>query len=85
MMQGGPQMHTIAAKAVNFGECATPEYAGLRPQVIANAKVLAEALGSRAFARRPVAPIPICRCTTCSRCSSRVSMPKPVATRQGSR
>ena len=27
MMQGGPQMHTIAAKAVNFKECATPEYA----------------------------------------------------------
>ena len=31
MMQGGPQMHTIAAKAVNFKECATPEYAGVRP------------------------------------------------------
>ena len=27
MMQGGPQMHTIAAKAVNFKECGTPEYA----------------------------------------------------------
>jgi len=25
MMQGGPLMHTIAAKAVNFAECATPE------------------------------------------------------------
>jgi glycine hydroxymethyltransferase len=26
MMQGGPLMHTVAAKAVNFKECATPEY-----------------------------------------------------------
>ena len=41
MMQGGPQMHTIAAKAVNFKECATPEYAAYTRQVVANAKVLA--------------------------------------------
>ena len=47
MMQGGPQMHTIAAKAVNFKECATPEYQAYATQVIANAKVLAEALGER--------------------------------------
>ena len=47
MMQGGPQMHTIAAKAVNFKECATPEYAAYTRQVVANAKVLAEALGER--------------------------------------
>ena len=45
MMQGGPQMHTIAAKAVNFKECATPEYAAYTRQVVANAKVLAESLG----------------------------------------
>ena len=45
MMQGGPQMHSIAAKAVNFKECATPEYAAYTRQVVANAKVLAEALG----------------------------------------
>jgi glycine hydroxymethyltransferase len=37
MMQGGPLMHTIAAKAVNFKECATP--------VIANAAQLATSLG----------------------------------------
>ena len=47
MMQGGPQMHTIAAKAVNFKECATPEYAAYTRQVVANAKVLAEGLGER--------------------------------------
>ncbi|MEO6789745.1 MAG: serine hydroxymethyltransferase [Ornithinibacter sp.] len=45
MMQGGPQMHTIAANAVNFKECATPEYAAYTRQVIANAKVLAQTLG----------------------------------------
>ncbi|WP_411283802.1 serine hydroxymethyltransferase [Lapillicoccus sp.] len=45
MMQGGPQMHTIAAKAVNFKECATPEYAAYATQVIANARQLATSLG----------------------------------------
>ncbi len=45
MMQGGPQMHTIAAKAVNFKECATPAYQQYATQVIANAKVLAQSLG----------------------------------------
>ncbi|MBM6405491.1 serine hydroxymethyltransferase [Phycicoccus sp. CSK15P-2] len=47
MMQGGPQMHTVAAKAVNFKECATPEYAEYTRQVVANAAVLAEALGEQ--------------------------------------
>ncbi len=47
MMQGGPQMHSIAAKAVNFKECATPEYAAYTHQVIDNARVLAEGLGER--------------------------------------
>ncbi|MGN6414352.1 serine hydroxymethyltransferase [Flexivirga sp.] len=45
MMQGGPQMHSIAAKAVNFKECATPEYAAYARQVIANAQQLAASLG----------------------------------------
>ena len=47
MMQGGPQMHTIAAKAVNFKECATPEYAAYARQVIANAQQLATSLGEK--------------------------------------
>ena len=46
MMQGGPQMHSIAAKAVNFKECATPEYAAYARQVVENADVLATALGA---------------------------------------
>ncbi|WP_068397149.1 serine hydroxymethyltransferase [Kribbia dieselivorans] len=44
MMQGGPLMHVIAAKAVNFKECATPEYQQYATQVIENSKVLAAAL-----------------------------------------
>ncbi len=47
MMQGGPQMHSIAAKAVNFKECSTPAYQEYAHQVIANARVLAGALGER--------------------------------------
>lgn len=47
MMQGGPQMHTIAAKAVNFKECATPEYQQYAQDVIANSKVLADELLQR--------------------------------------
>jgi glycine hydroxymethyltransferase len=44
MMQGGPQMHTIAAKAVNFKEAATPEYAQYATEVIANSRQLAASL-----------------------------------------
>ncbi|WP_374970086.1 serine hydroxymethyltransferase [Terrabacter sp. BE26] len=44
MMQGGPQMHTIAAKAVNFKEAATPEYAQYAKDVIANSQQLAASL-----------------------------------------
>ena len=44
MMQGGPQMHTIAAKAVNFKECATPDYAAYVKAVIANSQALAAGL-----------------------------------------
>ena len=47
MMQGGPQMHTIAAKAVNFKECATPEYQQYAKDVIANSKVLSQELLTR--------------------------------------
>ncbi|MFI5872705.1 serine hydroxymethyltransferase [Streptomyces sp. NPDC051445] len=42
--QGGPQMHTVAAKAVAFGEAATPAFTAYAHQVVANARVLAAAL-----------------------------------------
>jgi glycine hydroxymethyltransferase len=42
--QGGPMMHTIAAKAVAFGEALTPEFKAYAAAVVDNAQVLAEAL-----------------------------------------
>lgn len=47
--QGGAQMHTIAAKAVAFGEAATPAFNGYAHQVVANARVLAGALEAEGF------------------------------------
>jgi glycine hydroxymethyltransferase len=44
--QGGAQMHTIAAKAVAFGEAATEEFARYAHQVVANARALAAALAA---------------------------------------
>lgn len=46
MMQGGPLMHAVAAKAVNLAECATPEYQAYARQVIANAQALTASLAS---------------------------------------
>jgi len=48
-MQGGPLMHTIAAKAVAFQEALMPEFASYQGQVILNAKALAEGLIKRGF------------------------------------
>ncbi|MEU0025751.1 serine hydroxymethyltransferase [Streptomyces sp. NPDC006335] len=42
--QGGAQMHTIAAKAVAFGEAASPAFSAYAHQVVANARVLAARL-----------------------------------------
>jgi glycine hydroxymethyltransferase len=44
MMQGGPLMHAVAAKAVALKEASTPEYQAYARQVIANAQVLTESL-----------------------------------------
>jgi glycine hydroxymethyltransferase len=44
--QGGAQMHTIAAKAVAFGEAATPAFTAYAHQVVANARVLAQSLAA---------------------------------------
>ncbi|MBR3379807.1 MAG: serine hydroxymethyltransferase [Bacillus sp. (in: Bacteria)] len=43
-VQGGPQMHAIAAKAVAFGEALQPEFKSYIEKVLDNAKVLAEEL-----------------------------------------
>ena len=42
--QGGPHMHTIAAKAVAFGEALRPEFAAYTQQIVKNAAVLADEL-----------------------------------------
>lgn len=43
-IQGGPLMHTIAAKAVCFGEALKPEFKEYQNQIVKNAKVLSEEL-----------------------------------------
>ncbi len=47
--QGGPLMHTIAAKAVAFGEALRPEFKAYQQQILSNAQALAEALRSRGY------------------------------------
>lgn len=47
--QGGPHMHTIAAKAVAFGEALKPEFRKYAQDVIDNARTLAESLQKRGF------------------------------------
>lgn len=48
-IQGGPLMHSIAAKAVTFGEALLPEFRDYQLQVVANAQSLARALIERGF------------------------------------
>lgn len=48
-MQGGPHMHTIAAKAVAFGEALRPEFKDYAAQIVKNAAVLADELQKRGF------------------------------------
>lgn len=47
--QGGPHMHTIAAKAVAFGEALDSNFKSYSHQVVKNAQTLAEELISRGF------------------------------------
>lgn len=47
--QGGPQMHTIAAKAVSFYEALRPEFKDYAKQIVKNADVLAKELQKRGF------------------------------------
>jgi glycine hydroxymethyltransferase len=43
-LQGGPHMHTIAAKAIAFREASTAEFRGYAKAVIANAQAFSDAL-----------------------------------------
>ncbi|NNF52932.1 MAG: serine hydroxymethyltransferase [Acidimicrobiales bacterium] len=47
--QGGPQEHSIAAKAVAFAEALTDEFKTYSAQVVANAQALATTLGEEGF------------------------------------
>ena len=47
--QGGPLMHTIAAKAVCFGEALKPEFKEYANRIVKNCAVLADALISEGF------------------------------------
>lgn len=48
-IQGGPLMHTIAAKAVAFKEALDSSFETYQKQVVANAKALAEELMARGY------------------------------------
>ncbi|MBC7512474.1 serine hydroxymethyltransferase [Candidatus Saccharibacteria bacterium] len=48
-MQGGPHMHSIAAKAVAFHEALQPEFKVYAEQVLKNASVLADELNKHGF------------------------------------
>ncbi|MER5971237.1 serine hydroxymethyltransferase [Streptomyces sp. NPDC002055] len=48
--QAGAQMHTVAAKAVAFGEAAGPAFAAYAHQVVANARALADGLAAEGLA-----------------------------------
>ncbi|HAN71691.1 MAG TPA: serine hydroxymethyltransferase [Actinobacteria bacterium] len=52
MMQGGPLMHAVAAKAVALKEAATPAYQAYAQEVIRNAQALAAGLAAEGM--RPV-------------------------------
>jgi len=49
MLQGGPLMHVIAAKAVCFGEALTDSFRAYQKRVVENAAALARALQGREF------------------------------------
>ena len=48
-IQGGPMMHTIAAKAVALGEAMTSEFKAYAAAVVANAQMLASTIADASF------------------------------------
>jgi glycine hydroxymethyltransferase len=48
-LQGGPQQHTTAAKAVCFKEALNPAFAAYASQIVRNAKILAATLAEAGF------------------------------------
>ncbi len=48
-IQGGPLVHSIAAKAVALRECAGPDFESYARQIVANAQTLAEVLAAKGW------------------------------------
>ncbi|NOZ77369.1 MAG: serine hydroxymethyltransferase [Euryarchaeota archaeon] len=48
-IQGGPLMHSIAAKAVAFKEAMSPEFRDYQAQVVKNARVLSDELAGKGY------------------------------------
>ncbi len=48
-IQGGPLMHSIAAKAVTFKEAMSPEFVNYQKQIVKNSKALADELINKGF------------------------------------
>lgn len=48
-IQGGPLMHTIAAKAVAFREAMRPSFVRYQRQIVRNARALADAMAQQGF------------------------------------
>ncbi len=48
-IQGGPLMHSIAAKAVTFKEAMSPEFVNYQKQIVKNSKALADELMNKGF------------------------------------
>ncbi|MEZ5165931.1 MAG: hypothetical protein R2695_05360 [Acidimicrobiales bacterium] len=48
-IQGGPLEHVIAAKAIAFGEAASPDFSRYAESIVANARAMAEALAGHGF------------------------------------
>jgi glycine hydroxymethyltransferase len=80
MMQGGPLMHGVAAKAVALKEAATPEYARTRARSSPTRRRSPTGWSPRGCARCPAAPTRTWRCWTCSRSGSPAPTPRPAAT-----
>ncbi len=77
VLQGGPLMHVIAAKAVAFKEALAPEFKRYQEQVLANAHVMAEACSpNAACASSPAAPTATCSWSTCAPRASPARTPR---------
>ena len=57
MMQGGPLMHAIAAKAIAFFEAMQPEFTTYQKAVLENAKFWPLSFSSMVYVWSPAAPI----------------------------